>query len=168
MEAYATEIYQMAVLDPLTGLHNRRSGQRRLREEMSRAGRHDRSLILLLFDLNELKQINDNFGHLAGDQVIKYFSGRLQKAIRGSDLAVRLGGDEFLVLLPECSPDKVEHVLGRLSGMRVDLDGRTIHFTFSAGWSVYFPGELPEGLIERADAALYVNKRAGKMKSVNV
>jgi len=168
LEAHAKEIYKMAVLDPLTGLHNRRSGQQRLREEMSRAERYGRSLIVLLFDIDGLKQVNDKFGHLAGDQVIKYFAECLQKATRGSDLAVRLGGDEFLVLIPECTVDEVQHVLGRLRGMRIDLEGGMILPTFSAGWSVYSPGELPEELIGRADAALYVNKRAGKTKSAEV
>jgi diguanylate cyclase (GGDEF)-like protein len=166
VEAQAKETYEMAVLDPLTGLHNRRAGQLRLREEMSRAERYGRSLILLLVDIDGLKQINDKFGHLAGDQAIKYFGERLQKAIRGSDLTVRLGGDEFLILLPECTAEEVQHVLGRLCSLRIDLEGRVIPLAFSAGWSTYCPGELPEELIERADSALYVNKRAGKLKSL--
>jgi len=168
MEVHTKEIYKMAVLDALTGLHNRRSGQQRLTEEMSRAERYGRPLIVFLFDIDGLKQANDKFGHLAGDEVIKYFAERLRKAIRGSDLAVRFGGDEFLVLLPECTMDAVQHVLGRLCDMRIDLEGNLIPITFSAGWSVYTPGELPEELIQRADAALYVNKRAGKKKSLEV
>ena len=103
----------MAVLDPLTGLNNRRSGQQRLREEMSRAERYNCPLLLLLFDVDGLKRLNDNFGHLAGDRVISYFAHRLQKAIRGSDLAMRRGGDEFLVFLPECTEKEVQRVLGR-------------------------------------------------------
>jgi two-component system, cell cycle response regulator len=167
MEKRAKETYKMAVLDPLTGLHNRRSGEERLTEEMSRAERYGRPLALLLFDIDGLKQVNDKFGHPAGDRVIKYFAERLQKAIRGSDLAVRLGGDEFLVLLPECSVDQVQHVLGRLCGMSIDLDGDMILLTFSAGWSVYSPRELPEDLMQRADAALYISKR-GKKKRADI
>jgi two-component system cell cycle response regulator len=162
MEERTKENYKMAALDPLTGLHNRRSGEERLAEEMSRAGRYDRPLTILLFDIDGLKQVNDRLGHLAGDQVIKYFAERLRKAIRGSDLAIRLGGDEFLVLLPECTVDQVQHVLGRLCAMRIDFDGHRILLTFSAGWSLYTPGELPHQLIKRADAALYASKRAGK------
>jgi diguanylate cyclase (GGDEF)-like protein len=168
MEAQANETYKMAVLDPLTGLHNRRSGQQRLREEMSRAERYGCSLIVLLFDLDGLKQINDQFGHPAGDQIIRCFAECLQKSIRGSDLAARLGGDEFLVLLPECTVDEMQHVLGRLYSMRIDRGrGETLP-AFSAGWSVYCPGESIEELMMRADAALYVNKRAGKLKGVGV
>jgi diguanylate cyclase (GGDEF)-like protein len=166
VEVQTTEVYKMAVLDPLTGLHNRRSGQQRLTEEISRAERYHRPFAILLFDIDGLKQINDTFGHLAGDEVIKHFAERLLKAIRGSDLAVRIGGDEFLVLLPECTLDEVQHVLGRLCGMRLDLGGHIIPLTFSAGWSIHEPGELPEQLIKRADAALYANKRAGRRTGV--
>jgi len=166
MEVQTTEIYKMAVLDPVTGLHNRRFGLQRLTEEMSRAERYGRPLIILLFDIDELKQVNDTFGHPAGDQVIKHFAECLLKAIRGSDLAARIGGDEFMVLLPECAVDKVQHVLERLCDLKIDLDGRTVLFNFSVGWSVYTPGELPEEVMKRSDAALYVNKRAGKRKTL--
>jgi diguanylate cyclase (GGDEF)-like protein len=166
VELQTTEIYKMAVLDPLTGLHNRRFGLQRLTEEMSRAERYGRTLIILLLDVDGLKQVNDTFGHPAGDQVIKHFAECLLKAIRGSDLAARIGGDEFLVLLPECIEDEVQHVLVRLRGLKIDLDGHTILFTFSVGWSLHNPGDLLEELMKRADAALYVNKRAGKRKNV--
>jgi diguanylate cyclase (GGDEF)-like protein len=162
MEARTEEVYKMAVLDPLTGLYNRRSGEQRLAEEISRSQRHGSPLTVVMLDLNRLKDINDQHGHAAGDEVIKAFCARVNKAIRGSDLAIRLGGDEFLLLLPECKPDEVRHVLGRLSGMKVELDGQSIIISFSAGWTNYIPGELPEELLKRADAALYVNKRAGK------
>lgn len=162
IEVRTEEVYKMAVLDPLTGLYNRRSGGQRLVEEMSRAERHGRALMILLFDIDGLKQINDSFGHRAGDQLIRHFAERLQRAIRGSDLAVRLGGDEFLAVLPECGVEEVERLLERLGGMQINLDGQRVPFNFSIGWSAYIPGELPEGLLERADAALYVNKRSGK------
>lgn len=165
MEVRTEEVYKLAVLDPLTGLYNRRSGEQRLAEEIHRSQRHRRPLTVLLSDINGLKHVNDMFGHPAGDQLIKHFAERLQKSIRGSDVAVRLGGDEFLVLLPECKLEEVHHVLGRLSEMKMDFDGQAIPLTFSAGWTDYIAGELPEELLKRADAALYVNKRAGKEKS---
>lgn len=165
VEARTDEVYKLAVLDPLTGLYNRRSGEQRLAEEISRSQRHSRPLTVLVFDINGLKEVNDTFGHPAGDQLIKHFADRLQRAIRGSDVAVRLSGDEFLVLLPECHIDEVHHVLGRLGGMHMSFSGTIIPLTFSAGWTDYIPGELAEELLKRADAALYVNKRAGKQKS---
>ena len=100
VESLASEVYKLAALDQLTGLYNRRSGEQRLAQEISRAQRHGRPLTVLLLDLNELKATNDRLGHAAGDLVIKGFAERLQRAIRGSDLAVRLGStwraDQFL------------------------------------------------------------------------
>ena len=162
MEERTDEVYKMAVLDPLTGLYNRRSGEQRLAEEIARSHRHGRPLTILLLDLNGLKNINDTFGHPAGDQMIKHFAELLQKAIRGSDVAVRMGGDEFLAVLPECKPAEVHLVIDRLKGKKTDFDGQTIDLLFSAGWTNYVAGEAPEELLKRADVALYTNKRAAK------
>jgi len=162
MEARTDEVYELAALDPLTGLYNRRFGERRLAEEITRSQRHGKPLTVVMLDLNKLKDTNDKFGHLVGDEVIKYFAERVSRAIRGSDLAIRMGGDEFLLVLPECKPDEVQRVLGRMSGMHTDVDGQTISITFSAGWTNYSPGELPQALLKRADAALYVNKRVAQ------
>jgi len=162
MEARTEEVFKLAILDPLTGLYNRRCGEQRLAEEIARSQRYGHPLTVIMLDLNKLKYINDTFGHAAGDELIKCFAGRINKAIRGSDLAVRQGGDEFLLLLPECKPEEVRHVLGRLSGIRLDLGGQTIPVQFSAGWTNYIPGESSEELLQRADKALYANKRAAK------
>jgi len=162
VESLASEVYKLAALDQLTGLYNRRSGEQRLAQEMSRAQRHGRPLTILLMDLDNLKQVNDRLGHAAGDLVIKGFADRLQRAIRGSDLAVRLGGDEFMALLPECRADEVRHVLGRVEGLEVIYNGERIRCQFSRGWTDYKPGESPQDLLKRADDALYEYKRAGK------
>jgi diguanylate cyclase (GGDEF)-like protein len=160
MEARTEAVYKIAVLDPLTGLYNRRSGEQRLAEEFARSQRHGSPLTVLMLDLNGLKIINDEFGHAAGDEVIKYFSERLIKAIRGSDLAMRLGGDEFLLVLPECKLEEVRHILNRLSGMKLEFNRHLLAVTFSAGWTNYKPGDSPEAMLKRADDALYANKRA--------
>jgi diguanylate cyclase (GGDEF)-like protein len=165
MEMRTEEVYKLAVIDPLTNLYNRRSGEQRLAEEIARSQRHSTPLTVLMMDLNNLKRVNDNFGHSAGDEMIKHFAERLERAIRGSDAAVRLGGDEFLVLLPECKPGEVHHVLDRLNGLKIELDSQMLPITFASGWTDYIPGELPQDLLKRADAALYVTKRAGKEKS---
>jgi diguanylate cyclase (GGDEF)-like protein len=167
VQTLTDEVYKLAALDQLTGLYNRRSGEQRLAEEISRAVRHERPLTILLADLDGLKQINDRLGHAAGDLVLKGFSERLRKAIRGSDLAVRLGGDEFMVLLPECRAEEVKHVLNRLDGLEVEFEGTKIPVRFSRGWTDYKPGETAEELLRRGDEALYADKRAGK-KSVDV
>jgi diguanylate cyclase (GGDEF)-like protein len=165
MEQRTEEVFKLAALDPLTGLYNRRSGEQRLAEEISRAQRHGRALTVLMMDLNGLKLINDKFGHAAGDEAIKTLSARLARAIRGSDLAVRIGGDEFMLLLPECKPEEVRHVLARLHNLSITVSGQVQEFSFAAGWTNYVPGELPEDLLKRADAALYVNKRAAKAQA---
>ena len=168
MEVRTDEVYKLAVLDPLTGLNNRRSGEQRLAQEMSRSTRNGHPLTILALDLDGLKQINDRFGHPAGDELIKSFAQRLNKVIRGSDLAVRLGGDEFLVLLPECKPEGVHQVLSRLSGLRVECYGQLVDVSFSAGWTNFAPSESADELLRRADDALYVNKRAPRKPGLHV
>jgi diguanylate cyclase (GGDEF)-like protein len=165
VETLTNEVYKLAALDQLTGLYNRRSGELRLGEEISRAVRHGRPLTLLLLDVDGLKQINDKHGHAAGDLLLKGFSDRLQRAIRGSDLAARIGGDEFMVLLPECRIEEVKHVLARVDGLQLNYEGVTIPCRCSRGWTDYRSGETAEQLMKRADAALYADKRAAKPKA---
>ncbi len=158
----AEEFLKLAMLDPLTDLHNRRFAQERLAAEISRSQRHGYSLTVLLTDLDDFKQLNDRYGHFAGDLALKEFAHRLTKVIRGSDLAVRMGGDEFLVLLPECQLGDVQHVVARLRPLEICVNGEKVSFTFSAGWADYQPGESPEELLQRADHALYANKHSHK------
>lgn len=165
LEVKADEFYQLATLDPLTGLYNRRAAEQTLDLEISRSGRHDYALTVLALDLDSLKEVNDKYGHAAGDLVLKAFSARLKKAIRSSDFPARMGGDEFLVVLPECHSDLVPRVLARLSGLEVEIEGKSVPVVFSAGWAGYQPGERPDQVLERADAALYGNKRTGKVEA---
>jgi len=162
VESLASEVYKLAALDQLTGLYNRRSGEQRLAEEMSRAQRHGRALTILLMDLDGLKAVNDKHGHAAGDTVIKSFADRLQRAIRGSDLAVRLGGDEFMAILPECRCEEVNRVLGRIEGLDFEFDDQKISLRFSSGWTDFRPIDTMQEFLKRADVALYEDKRAGK------
>ena len=152
----------LAMVDPLTGLYNRRFALQRLASEVARSERRGHPLTVLTLDLNDFKQINDMHGHPAGDQVLQEFAAHLNRVIRGSDLAVRLGGDEFLVLLPECTLEQLELVLERLGSLRVDWQGHQIPVTFSAGWRQYAMGDCPEELLAHADRALYASKRASK------
>ncbi len=156
----AEALYEMAILDPLTGLFNRRHSEERLKAEVVRSERHGIPLIAIMFDLDNLKQINDQFGHGAGDLVLQEFGRRLGRATRGSDFAVRLGGDEFLVVLPECPPEKTELVLSRLKPFEVELKGQKILVASSAGWAQYQTGDSMEQLMARADEALYARKAA--------
>lgn len=152
----------LAMLDPLTGLYNRRFAEQRLAAEVSRSERKGHPLTVLTMDLNNFKEINDTFGHAAGDLVLQEFAAQLNKVIRGSDMAARLGGDEFLVLLPECTMKQLELVVGRLGVLEVDWQGQKIPVTFSAGWKQYQPGERPDEMLARADEILYTRKRASK------
>jgi diguanylate cyclase (GGDEF)-like protein len=154
----AEALYELSILDPLTGLFNRRHSDERLRSEMSRADRHGHALIVLAFDLDNFKQINDRFGHVIGDSALMEFARRLTKATRGSDFAARTGGDEFLVVLPECPPEKVKLVLSRMAPFDVEVDGNKFYVSGSCGWAQYQKGETAEQLIARADTALYAHK----------
>lgn len=156
----AEEFHEMATRDPLTGLSNRRLGEERLASEVARSERHGHPLSVLLLDLNRFKGINDLHGHAAGDAVLRIFAQRLNKVIRASDLAIRLGGDEFLVILPECLPDRIPALLSRLGHLEMQWEGESFTVHSAAGWAGYQKGETPAQLIERADKLLYANKRS--------
>jgi diguanylate cyclase (GGDEF)-like protein len=162
VEVLAQEVYNLAVLDSLTGSYNRRYAEQRLVTEIDRAQRYRLPLTVILFDLDDFKQVNDEFGHAAGDGVLKAFAERLSKSTRGSDMAARYGGDEFLALLPECEPDDVQYILQRLDGLKVQVGNAMRPISYSAGWADYLPGESAEELLQRVDAELYANKRASK------
>ena len=161
-QGHSDLLRNLAMMDPLTGLYNRRFAEQRLAAEVSRSERKGHPLTVLTLDLNNFKEINDTYGHAAGDLVLQEFAAQINKVIRGSDLAVRLGGDEFLVLLPECAMEQLELVLGRLGVLEVDWQGQKIPVTFSAGWKQYQPGERPDQMLARADKLLYTRKRASK------
>ena len=161
-QGHSDLLRNLAMIDPLTSLYNRRFAEQRLAAEVARSERKGHPLTVLTLDLNNFKEINDRYGHPAGDLVLQEFAARLNKVIRGSDLAVRLGGDEFLVLLPECTVEQLELVVGRLGVLEVEWNGEKIPVTFSAGWKQYQPGERPEEMLARADEILYTRKRASK------
>ncbi len=158
----ANEYHMLAMVDPLTGLYNRRFAEERLTAEVDRSKRYGHPLTALVIDLNDFKQINDKYGHLAGDMVLKEFGNRLSRHIRVSDLAVRMGGDEFLVILPECPEEQVPGLLARLSGLEVNFRGAMIPVRFSAGAAGFSPVETSEQMLERADQALYAQKKEKK------
>ncbi|MFB3094619.1 MAG: GGDEF domain-containing protein, partial [Candidatus Acidiferrales bacterium] len=148
-ELRTEQLRQLVLTDPLTGLYNRRFLEQHLVVEIARSRRQDYLLSVLMLDLNDFKQINDCYGHSAGDLVLTHFAIHIRKAIRSSDIPVRMGGDEFLVLLPECRPEQVLSVLSRLHGLEVDHHGRKIPFAFSAGWAACQPDDAPKQVLER-------------------
>lgn len=161
----ANEYHQLAMVDSLTGLYNRRFAEQRLVAEADRSKRYGHPLTVVLIDLNDFKRINDKHGHLAGDLVLKEFGQRLRASVRVSDLPVRMGGDEFMVVLPECPADRIPVLLTRLHGLKVDYRGATIPVSFSAGYAGFDTHESPEHMLERADQALYAQKSGEKQAS---
>ncbi len=156
----ADKFYGLSILDPLTGLHNRRFGEERLHEEMVRTERNGDPLALLTLDLDYFKEINDQFGHAAGDAALKEFSRTLRRAIRACDIPVRIGGDEFLVILPDCPREKVDVILSRLGSPEIEIDGQKMPVRYSVGRSHYEVGDTVGALLTRADERLYQAKKS--------
>ena len=155
---------RLAMFDPLTGLYNRRFAEQRLKAEIARSERRGHALIVVLVDLNDFKEINDKFGHQAGDLVLKDFAKRLSSSTRGSDVAARWGGDEFMMLLVDCEVEQLSRVLVRLEGFEVQVNGKKLAVSMAAGWKAYEPGDRVEELVEGADRRLYYNKEIVKKR----
>ncbi len=155
----------LAMIDALTGLYNRRFAEQRLAAEVARSARKGHPLTVVVLDLNEFKQINDTYGHPAGDLALQQFAAALSRAVRTGDLAVRMGGDEFLLILPECNHEQLQLVLDRIGPLEVVWESRKFSVQYAAGWKEYVVGDQPEAMLAAADQALYENKRAAKKSS---
>jgi diguanylate cyclase (GGDEF)-like protein len=156
----ADKFYGMAILDPLTGLYNRRFGEECLQREIARAERTSGDLAVIVMDLDYFKEINDEYGHAAGDLVLREFSRHLRRAVRACDVPVRIGGDEFLVVLPECPRENVHIILSRLKPFDVMLDRKKVTISYSRGRAQYQVSDTPQTIIQRADKVLYDEKAA--------
>ncbi len=158
------EARKLAETDALTGLYNQRYFHETLRREVLRAQRYERSLALIVFDVDDFKSINDKVGHLAGDRVLAQAADRLREAVRAVDVAARIGGDEFAVILPESSADDADQLYRRVqSSMRgTSLGPAEDRLRLSAGIAELQHGDTAAGLFERADGALYRAKDLGK------
>jgi diguanylate cyclase (GGDEF)-like protein len=157
------EARQLADLDALTGLHNRRFFHETLAREVARAQRYDRRLALVVFDIDDFKAINDKVGHLAGDAVLAQVAERVQSVVRGSDIACRVGGDEFAVILPESTLGDAEQLYRRLQfAVASRPAGAAERIHLSAGIAELAPSDDAVTFFERSDEALYRAKDAGK------
>jgi diguanylate cyclase (GGDEF)-like protein len=157
------EVRQLADLDALTNLHNRRYFHETLARECTRAHRYDRRLALVVFDIDDFKAINDRIGHLAGDAVLAAVAERVQSVVRGADIACRVGGDEFAVVLPESTLGDAEQLYRRVQlavGSRPLGPFERIHL--SAGLAELRSEDDAKIFFERADEALYRAKETGK------
>jgi len=150
------EVQDLACHDALTGLPNRRVLQEVLPREMARARRNECSLSLAIVDIDHFKSYNDSHGHLAGDEVLRACAREWDGALRGEDVLVRFGGEEFLVLLPDTDPETAAEIVERLR-MRTPM-GQTC----SAGLACWDGSESIDELLRRADEALYLAKASGR------
>ncbi len=161
------EVRQQADLDALTGLHNRRYFHETLAREVARAHRYTRDLALIVFDLDDFKAVNDRIGHLAGDHVLAEVAERVRDVVRSADIACRVGGDEFGVILPESSLEDADQLYERLQAAAATRPVNTAGaLTLSAGVTELRPDDDPVSFFQRADEALYRAKHAGKGRIV--
>jgi diguanylate cyclase (GGDEF)-like protein len=162
------EARQLADLDALTGLHNRRYFHETLAREVARAHRYNRALALVVFDLDDFKAINDQIGHLAGDGVLADAAARVRDVVRTADIACRVGGDEFAVVLPESTLRDAEQLYKRIQhAVSAQPIGPVGEIVFSAGVAELRPEDDAVAFFQRADDALYRAKESGKGQIVS-
>jgi len=162
----------LAVTDELTGLYNRRYFDRHLNVMLHKAQEQDRDIALMILDIDHFKAVNDNHGHDVGDAVLREFAARLKRNIRGVDLACRFGGEEFVVLMPDTDTGQAEAVAERVRQAMAEKPfevgpSRPLSVTVSAGVALKDNQvDTPEGMIKRADVALYRAKREGRNRVI--
>jgi diguanylate cyclase (GGDEF)-like protein len=162
----------MAETDALTGLYNRRKLEQRLREEIQRSQRSHLPLALVLLDIDHFKNVNDTHGHTTGDAVLKALASTFRREIRDVDLVARVGGEEFMFLLPDTDPELAQRVAERirraLTVLTVDAPGEEkLHVSGSFGIACYpLHANNAESLIANADRALYAAKQAGRNRAL--
>jgi len=157
--------------DQLTGAYNRRGLEEHFTREISRAERSGQPLSVALLDVDNFKQVNDRFGHLTGDNVLKYLVDMIRHCVRASDIVGRFGGEEFIVLLPDTPSAEAVDLMQRVQReltKNIFLTGtEKLVVTFSAGVAEWHRGEQDVNVIERADRAMYQAKLAGKNRTLS-
>lgn len=166
MRTHLAEQRKKALRDPLTALPNRAAWDERLELEVARQQRYGRQLLLAVLDVDHFKRINDSFGHLAGDRVLKIIANELRKRLRKTDFIARFGGEEFALLLPETPLDAgqqlIESLREGIQNCPFHFKGERIVVTLSGGLAAFAKAERAEHVFERADRALYRAKGAGR------
>ncbi len=160
------ELQRLVECDPLTGLYNRRK-MFQLLEQAVAGAQTNVSFSLVIFDVDHFKRINDTYGHVAGDKVLRAIAEHTTVALRPEDAMARIGGEEFLVLLPDTTAvdayEVAERVRETLAAAEVPIEEHpSVRFTVSLGLTDYAPGDCPEAIYQRADEALYAAKRSGR------
>lgn len=165
--AYHLAIYELVARDGLTETFNKRKYEEEVQREFSRAKRHRRPLSLIIFDLDEFKQINDQYGHLCGDFVLKQVSSLARELVRPEQVLARVGGDEFVILAPETGAEGAETLASKMRDRVVSLDHHygdiKVSLTCSFGVAELTEGmATPQDLYQAADTALLRAKRSGR------
>ncbi len=161
------EARHQADLDALTGLHNRRYFHETLQRECARATRYDRDLALVVLDVDDFKAINDRIGHLAGDSVLASVAERLREAVRSADIACRVGGDEFGIILPESTLADADQLYRRIQHAVANAPAGPVgRVSMSAGIAQLGRGDDAAAFFQRADDALYRAKESGKAQVI--
>ncbi|MNP29031.1 Response regulator PleD [compost metagenome] len=157
---------QKALIDPLTGLPNRAAWSERLEYEIGQWQQHGNTLMLAMLDLDHFKRINDNYGHLAGDKVLKIIASVLRKRLRPTDFIARFGGEEFVLLMPSTVPANgmklLETLRASIEACPFHFKGEPVTITLSIGLAAFRAGEHGDAVLKRADQALYRAKNAGR------
>ncbi|MFJ7285159.1 diguanylate cyclase [Pseudomonas sp. NPDC099000] len=157
---------QKALIDPLTSLPNRAAWSERLEHEVRQWQQHGNTLLLAMLDLDHFKRINDNYGHLAGDKVLKIIASVLRKRLRGTDFIARFGGEEFVLLMPATplasGAKLLESLRASIEACPFHFKGERVTITISMGFSAFKSGEHSDLVLKRADQALYRAKNAGR------
>ena len=157
---------QKALIDPLTGLPNRAAWSERLDHEICLWQQQGNTLSLAMLDLDHFKRINDNYGHLAGDKVLKIIAGVLRKRLRGTDFIARFGGEEFVLLMPATGVGTgvklLENLRTAIEACPFHFKGEPVTITLSIGLTEFKAGEHSDLVLKRADQALYKAKHAGR------
>lgn len=161
LQTQTAELQRFTLLDHVTGLYNRQFLEQHLSTEVARSLRHGHALNGLIVNLTDFAKIAAQHGVGGTDLLLKEFTQRLRRSIRSSDIPVRLGEDEFLVLLTGSSIERVPHILTRLSGLEVDLGGHRVPIPLAAGWAAYQAGERTDQFLERLEWEVAEDKRTG-------
>lgn len=166
LRARLREAHEQALRDALTGLHNRLAYDQRIVQECEHWHRYAHPTVLCIWDIDYFKRINDTFSHTAGDNALKALAKLMQESTRKSDFLARFGGEEFMLLLPETTIDTGLHLANRLreriAAKRFQYRGQLVPLSVSCGLAEFIPGDTPEDVYRRADAALYQAKAAGR------
>ncbi|MYL23357.1 GGDEF domain-containing protein [Vreelandella massiliensis] len=153
--------------DQLTGIFNRRAGLQRLEQELERCKRYGNELSVMMYDLDKFKHINDTYGHSVGDEVLQEMTQLMAKEIRSPDFLVRLGGEEFLIIMPEVSAASAYQAAERLRQCvaETSMTEHALPVTLSAGVASYRESSSTQ-LLDRADKAMYAAKQAGRNRAM--